>query len=112
MSRRPLFEVGEIVILVDNDHPQFNGEYPVLWQGECKDGKADVNGMIYIFARMKDGFIYDLGNFLSSTGSAMTVAHETELRKKYDPGTMSFDSMMSDLKNISPNVKKVVDSPF
>lgn len=75
---RPKFEVGEVVLVVSPIDPAVNGEYTIL----------DVGFSLYRF--QPD---YDIG--LKDGRRAL----ESSLRKKHQPGEMSFDSLMASLSS-------------
>ena len=95
-NKLPKFEVGEVVVLVDAQHPKYNGEYEILWLGECED-KVFINKVgEHRVLKLPDGFVYDLG-VINEEGVLM-YAHETELRKKHLPSTESYETLMASLK--------------
>lgn len=105
-TKLPKFEVGEVVILVSNDYPHLNGEYTIHDIGTViTDGCATMGGIDYHFQDAADGnYIYSLGLDLLNTGRPSAV-NEQVLRKKHQPGTMSFTELMSSL-NV-PKMEKV-----
>lgn len=84
---RPLFAVGEIVILQSNSAPELNGEYKILraigpGEGALIDGSIKKN--------RSSRACYDIG----VTGpSGHGFWHESALRKRHQPGEYSFDAL-------------------
>lgn len=93
---RPLFSVGEEVILVSLSHPEFNGEYlieRVLENGESyksrNDGKSFwSNGILYLLDEI----------FPDNVKGGEFAVGEKSLRKKYPPSEFTFDELMNNLK--------------
>lgn len=88
---KPLFEVGEEVILQSKAYPEYNGEavvisYKVSTGGIDRDGVKHVDG----------GFSYRL-TIDSPVPNRMW--HELAIKKKHKPSEMSFDGLMSFLKS-------------
>ena len=82
---RPLFEVGEVVVLQSKKVPEFNGEHQVLevaGPGETVivDGSHKKNNL--------PRHVYRLG-VIGPTGSGFWS--ESLLRKRHQPGEYSFD---------------------
>lgn len=82
---RPKFEVGEVVLLRSVSLPQENGEYVV--EGVLKRGEIHGDQRV---VRGEFGYIL-FGN------SGLWA--EQALRKKHQPGEMSFDSLMASLSS-------------
>lgn len=82
---RPKFEVGEVVILQSVGHPERNGEYSVLSleQGRFRTPTNELY----------EGFSY----MLDDGGDVGWV--ETSLRKKHQPGELSFTDLMASLSS-------------
>lgn len=83
---RPLFAVGEAVMLQSKNCPELNGEYEILGvisPGESVlfDGVKKVN---------VSGYGYDLG-VISRRGYRYWC--ESALRKRHQPGEYSFDAL-------------------
>lgn len=79
----PKFAVGEVVILQSEQKPEFNGEcevIKVLSYGEVH-GFQKVNAAAF-------GYVLTVNDELWS---------ELALRKKHQPGELSFDKLMSSL---------------
>lgn len=89
IESKPLFAVGEVVILQSVSYSQYNGEHTVeavIEDGEKYRGFACGNG---------DGERgYDLGFTVS--GERFTIFRESVIRKRHQPGEHSFE----DLKTI------------
>lgn len=99
---QPKFSVGEVVILQSRDVPNFNGEYTVeqiLSVGEVyscrltgeKLVKAD-NGSPYAYR------LFGLCPEQEKTGWEV-VWNEVALRKKHQPGEMTFEGLIMSLSN-------------
>lgn len=84
---RPLFAVGEIVILHSKKAPEFNGEHQVLEVAEPGE-VVTVDGVNKKNASSK--VCYRLG-VVGPTGSGFWV--ESLLRKRHQPGEYSFDAL-------------------
>jgi hypothetical protein len=97
---KPLFEVGEEVILQSRDAPQLNGEATVLnvyQEGECYvcpccGGKVRASSLSYYLdvglkCRVINGAEYN------------ACFKEEALRKKPKPSDFSFNELMSELKD-------------
>lgn len=78
---RPLFAVGEVVVLQSKNCPELNGEYEIL--GVISPGEsALVDGVKKVNV---NGYGYDLGVY--------SYCHESALRKRHQPGEYSFDAL-------------------
>lgn len=98
----PKFAVGEVVILQSRQLPQFNGEHTVRQVLTCNDIREDraYYGKFVRWTSDKVGYIleeiFPLGT--TSEGHPCEVTwHECALRKKQQPGEISFDKLMSSL---------------
>jgi hypothetical protein len=85
----PKFNVGEVVILQSNKSPHLNGEYTVLaivYNGGTYQGyNCDFNRP----------FVYDIG--LNPPGKKPHLAVEEVLRKRHQPGDMSYSQLIKSL---------------
>lgn len=93
---KPKFEVGEVVILQSVLHSEYNGEYTV----ESVIGRGDsfkdrLTGDVRTSTDNQYG--YQLSQVHTYNGKEI-VWKETLLRKKHQPGEMSFTNLMSSLK--------------
>lgn len=84
---RPLFAVGEVVVLQSKSAPEFNGEYQVLevvgpGESTVVDGVKKKNNL--------PRHVYGLG-VVGPTGSGFWP--ESVLRKRHQPGEYSFDAL-------------------
>ena len=85
---RPKFEVGEVVLLRSRSRPELNGECTVLETLYREDGFiGSGSGEVCRFA-------YRTTNYTEYGGWI-----EAALRKKHQPGEMSFDSLMASLSS-------------
>lgn len=85
---RPKFEVGEVVLLRSLTRPEINGECTVLEVLYREDGYiGHVTGEVSHFA------------YRTTTYSEHGGWIESALRKKHQPGEMSFDSLMASLSS-------------
>ncbi len=93
---RPKFEVGEVVILKSDLHSEYNGEYTVEnIVGRGDSYKDRLNGDIRTSNDNQYG--YQLSQVHTYNGREI-VWKEAYLRKKHQPGEMSFTNLMSSLK--------------
>lgn len=85
----PKFIVGEAVILHSKNHPECNGEYSVtqVWP---PDGERKSPDKITIATT----FGYTLS---CDDPSSLSCWAESALRKKHQPGELSFSSLMGSL---------------
>lgn len=94
---RPLFAVGEIVVLQSKTAPEFNGEYMVL--AYVEPGKVyfdPVAKQRVMCACGGCGYILDCGSSVSLSDGATHGARiwaESALRKRHQPGEYSFDGL-------------------
>lgn len=79
---RPKFAVGEEVLLRSKDFPECNGEYTIT---ELKPHSLD-------------GYIYKLDVHHHVEGKSDYWC-ESALRKKHQPGEISFDDLMASLSS-------------
>lgn len=99
---KPLFEVGEVVVLQSKQIPHYNGEYVVtrvLEDGdvyECRVTKS------YKLVLGSGGYAYLLDEPLMVDGSEGCCA-EQALKKKHTPGEMDFKLLVDSLKSYTPN---------
>lgn len=83
---RPLFAVGEVVILVCEGITELNGEYKVA--------HIVISGDVYqgfVVGEHDEGFGYDLG--LDHPLGGSRIFAEKSLRKRHQPGEYSFDAL-------------------
>ena len=102
MSDKPLFELGEVVIRAYPDghaYAKYNGEY-VIESVFNSSGKilSERTGVGYVYGLLggEKALVKDFS--LTPTGEFSNLTSERFLRKKHQPGTMSFDQLMSELK--------------
>ena len=93
---KPKFSVGEVVILQSKNHPECNGEYSVTGI-YAPDGQRKNSDKVTISTT----FGYSLSCDEPDSKSAWA---ESALRKKHQPGELSFSSLMESL-NTSLTVK-------
>ena len=99
----PKFAVGEEVLLRSKSRPEYDCECAVdgiIFSGDeyvCRvSGQAlDVNFTEYQFG-------YILSNKLTRDSGSEFIWAETALRKKHQPGNMSYEALMSSLKLGAP----------
>ncbi|MAI12873.1 MAG: hypothetical protein CMM15_02560 [Rhodospirillaceae bacterium] len=96
---KALFEVGEEVILVSKNYPEFNGEYIIesfMKAGtkcNCQCGKEwQWNENVYV---INANFSIKQACGCTTTGEAL----ESSLRKKHKGSDFSFDEMMKEIKS-------------
>lgn len=90
------FEVGEVVILQSVSHSHYNGEHVV--ENVVAPGEDFIDRFNGNNVRSTDtGYGYQLSDLHSYNGREI-VWKEAYLRKKHQPGEMSFTSLMSSLK--------------
>lgn len=108
MTKLPKFAIGEVVIFVDDTEEWsfLNGEYTIhdistpIISEQCSMGSNT-----YSVPNIEDGvYCYSLGPNLLGDGIVYAVT-ERLLRKKHQPGEMSFTELMSSL-NV-PNKEKL-----
>ena len=107
---RPLFQVGEEVILQSKTHPQFNGEYVVEEIFKTGDtGICRVTGQHFIVDSSKyTTFSHHLDKPLVLTGGNMEAnVWESELKKKPKPSEDSFEELMTNLKRPEKRLEKI-----
>lgn len=88
---RPKFEVGEVVLLRSKKCPQLNGEYTVESLEHWNSVRNSMTGELY-----GAGFLYQLAGVKAPGADGWL---ESSLRKKHQPGEMSFDSLMASLSS-------------
>lgn len=95
----PKFAVGEVVILQSKDHPECNGECEVLEVFYPGSAIGVAEGLHY--KPDSKAFSYKLNKFykIEHGGNAYrgNCFSERALRKKHQPGELSFDKLMSSL---------------
>lgn len=112
---RPLFSVGEEVILQSVDLPHLNGEYiveKILHGGE--ETVCHITKFIYIKSFNGMGYSYILGglsdkNTLMSDGVTRELErswYESALRKKHKPSGDSFENMIDKIKSLHNDSEK------
>lgn len=108
MKALPRFSVGEVVILQSPNRPEFNGEdtvLEVLYSGDASMDRVVGCLLKYDFA---SPIAYKLQNSIPQQNDyegnkCEGIWRESSLRKKQEPGEMSFMQLMSSLK-IEENV--------
>jgi hypothetical protein len=96
---RPLFEVGEQVILQSKQYPQYNGEYfieYIIFKGAAH--KCRLTGKL-LCKKSGAEFVYILDQPFASKkviGSEVGF-NESALRKKHKPSDLSFGDLMVSL---------------
>jgi hypothetical protein len=98
---KPYFSEGEQVILQSIEYPEYNGEYVIYKILQPEEGfDCRINKDFYLIA---DNLCYVLDTPLSDKGKHDDVTEilwrESALRKKHQPGELSFNSLMSSLKS-------------
>lgn len=91
----PKFAVGEVVILCSKYQPECNGEYTI--QRVVHGDRPNI-----VTNETETGYHYQLEGLVGSEGNVLWL--ESSLRKKYQPGEMSFDKLMGVLN--SPPIKE------
>lgn len=89
LGKRPLFSVGEEVLLQSVRYPELNGECTVLDVRNSTDNKT---------------FGYKLTIAAPEPTNGWWI--QSALRKKHKPSDHSFDSLMADLKSKEPRNAK------
>lgn len=99
---KPLFSVGESVILQSKNLPQYNGEYVVeriLFFGDifmCRATRTEWQWIPESF----NTFSYILNeSFLPSGRVHEAIWKQSSLRKKHQKGDMNFQELMQNLNN-------------
>lgn len=94
---KALFSVGEEVILQSKDEPRYNGDgYTVdmvVHPGE--DFRDPVNGIMY--NNCTAGVVYIIQPYIIAefeVDGGVLLFKESSLRKKHQPGDMSFSDLM------------------
>lgn len=95
----PRFSAGEVVILQSVNYPQYSGEYEILkvlfYNDEFPDRLDETTTIIcegdiaYVFTKP----------LASCTQRGECIWAEQSLRKKHQPGEISFRSLMDTLKS-------------
>lgn len=95
---KPKFEVGEVVILQSITHPHYNGEYTVEAVIPTK-GTYKCRLTNDKFTHSHKGYAYLLDSPLKVKAELPfeSAVDEPALRKKHQPGEMSFTNLMSQL---------------
>lgn len=95
---RPKFDIGEVVLLRSESRPEYNGEYTVetVYVGFNGD-PFDHQGNGYYFACGNQA--YFLSPKIVDEGGVERCWAETALRKKHQPGELSFTDLMSSLSS-------------
>jgi len=88
---RPKFEVGEVVLLRSRSAPEKDGEYVVE---SCRELKQILDSITK--KKLGAGYLYKLQGVDHSPADGWL---ESSLRKKHQPGEMSFDSLMASLSS-------------
>lgn len=88
----PKFSVGEVVLLDSKSYPEFNGEAIVLGivptsAGIDREGERVYVGQSCAYRLTIDAPVLN------------KCWHELALRKKHNPGEMTFESLMSSLNH-------------
>lgn len=99
---KALFEVGEEVILVSKNYPEFNGEYivdgfiPSGTKCKCECGKE--------WQWTENAYVLNAKFSINQTCGCIRTgeALEKSLRKKYKGSDFSFDEMMNEIKSKKP----------
>lgn len=96
--KKPLFEVGEEVILQSKTFPEYNGEYVV---------NGVIEGDQTVTCRLTNYRIYSRGRSYRFTvphihksfdNGTEVLWSESALRKKHKPSELSFQELVSSLK--------------
>lgn len=100
---KPLFEIGEKVILVSKDRPDLNGE-DVVVEIVYKNTKSHcrLSGLDALYSYIIDEFGYKLERAVVETttmegNSCESIWRQSALRKKHQPSEMNFNELMSSL---------------
>lgn len=101
---RPKFEVGEVVLLRSKSRPHLNGDdykvHAILAPNQGHISRLVKNTVIICDG---DGWGYILddssGPVIDDTDGDEMCWSESVLRKKHQPGEMSFDSLMASLSS-------------
>lgn len=89
---RPLFAVGEVVLLQSKDCPELNGEYDVLAAlGTGEIFTCTVTGAL--IEKKSPGISYVLNDGQIDDDGLCILWHESALRKRHQPGEYSFDGL-------------------
>lgn len=95
---RPKFEVGEVVVLQSKHRPECNGEFSVIEVHSEAEGAFPFEGASYHVSEGHYGYFLT-DDALSSCGEGKAFWAECALRKKHQPGELSFDSLMHSLSS-------------
>ena len=88
-NSRPLFAVGEEVILQSKAHPEYNGDAVVLSVFATTGGGPEPGNIV-----IKGGWAYEL----TIPTPFNKGWHESALRKKYPPSSLGYEELISALK--------------
>lgn len=96
---RPLFSVGEEVILQSVDYPEFNGEYIVETAFLPRTNKQVVDGCAYTNAHI-GYFLMGLYHEKGGQKGVRSSWRQSALRKKHKPSTKSFSELMANPEGV------------
>ena len=102
IMNNPYFEVGEEVILVSENEPQFNGDYIVAGVFDQEERAEHIRKRGFISNKTGGEFGYDLGFVINvdKQGFEEIFWAQSALRKKHKPSTDSFTEMMSNIDEL------------
>ena len=95
MTTKPIFSVGEQVILQSKNFPKYNGEYTVLEIISPSEYKSRYPGILTY-----DEWYYEITTetFELNFGYFTRASKESALRKKHQGSEFSFTELMNVLK--------------
>lgn len=99
----PKFEVGEVVILQSQDHPEMNGE-DTISRITRKGEVFECPHSLYLFQEDKDvRYFLDRAVMLEPHKDGMTDCGWAEhvIKKKHNPASLSFRNLIQTLKDPS-----------
>jgi hypothetical protein len=102
---RPMFAVGEVVILQSVEFPHLNGDATVLAVTKPRvPYKCPATGISVIRSASNIGYVLDVDKMVATSLGELVAANwdESALRKKHQPGEHSFTRLMQSLKQGQP----------
>lgn len=96
----PKFSVGEVVILQSRTRPECNGEYTVVIVAHPGGRYIDPNhGGTMKNSSAGIGYVLDDPNLISAISEGIASAQwaESALRKKHQPGELSYTDLLESL---------------
>ncbi len=104
------FSIGERILLISQEHPEFNGEYEIILIQSDTEDHPDPHYGHMLEVGFGEGYLYYLDDpklfQFDEDGEKVSICwHVSALRKKHKPSSEDFQSMMDTLKtNIAETV--------